>query len=417
MRLTCHGPKWPIALLSSIVVAALAASAAFSADAPAGTAVAGVPEALREARRHMLDATINTLTFRSMDSLFETREVTRSGPVWRLPRQDRELDFNYVVRGERHRADEFEERNRTNAMIILKHGRIVHEAYFNLTNERTRFISFSMAKSITATLLGIALAERKIRSLDDTVATYVPELANSAYGKVAIRQVMRMRSGIAFDERYDFGVHSQAQEVFENALVRNEQRFAYLAPTLKRRDGDPGSFNYSTMDTAVLGLVLEGAVGEPVSTYMTSKLWEPLGAEANGFWLADGPPGVGRSLSGMGYNAILRDYARLGEMMLRNGRAGARQIVSPDWVKLVTTSTAIEDGHGMVPAEFGYGYQWWTLHGMGTYFALGLQGQFIFVDPASETVIAKLSYWPPGDDRAFLDEAIEFFKAASAWSP
>lgn len=415
MRLTSRSRRRLAVFLTSLVASTVAASAAVPADAPGGSSWDGVPEALREARRHILDSNINTLTFRSMDSLFETREVARSGPVWRLPRQDRALDFSYSVRGETHRAAEFAERNRTNAMLILKRGRIVHESYYNLTDERTHFISFSMAKSITSTLIGLALADHKIRSLDDLVGTYVPELSNSDYGKVSIRQVMRMRSGIAFDERYDFGVHSQAQEVFENAIVRNEERFAYLAPHLKRRDKNPGYFNYSTMDTAVLGLVLEGAVGEPLSTYMTAKLWEPLGAEASGFWLADGPPGVGRALSGMGYNAVLRDYARVGEMMLRQGRAGARQIVSSDWINLVTSSTAIENSQGLVPSEFGYGYQWWTLHGKGSYFALGLQGQFIFVDPASETVIVKLSYWPPGDDSAFMDEAISFFESATAW--
>jgi CubicO group peptidase (beta-lactamase class C family) len=374
-----------------------------------------VPEAVREARRHLLDADLNELTFRSMDRLFDTREVTRSGPIWNLPRQDRAPDFTYALGGQNLRAEDFAQRNRTNAMLIMKHGRIVHEEYNNLSNADTRFISFSMAKSITSMLIGIALHEGKIRSLDDTIGSYITELRGSDYGRASIRQVMRMRSGIAFDERYDFGVDSQAQQVFEHAIVRNETRFADMAVSLKRRTAGAEAFNYSTMDTAVLGWMLERAVGEPLSTYMTSRLWEPLGAEAGGFWIADGPPQVGRALNGMGFNATLRDYARLGEMMRLNGRAAGRPVIPEDWVKLSTASTRIDSPGGVLPPQIGYAYQWWTIHGTGTYFALGLQGQFIYVDPASETVIVLLSYWPPGDDHTYMEEAMSFLQAACAW--
>lgn len=411
-------PSLPSSARSALLCAMLALVADAAPTTQASPA-SSVSPALQQMRRHMLDADVNALTFHSMDQLFFTRQVTRSGPVWGLPRRDAALSFTYSFGGKTLTPAEFIERTYTNALVILKHGVIVYEDYRNLTDARTHFISFSMAKSITSLLIGIAVAEGSIRSLDDPIATYVPELKGSGYDGVSIRQVMRMRSGVHYDERYDFGEQSQAQQVFEEAIVQNVRRFADLAPSLKRGMAPGTRFNYSTMDTAVLGWMLEKAVKQPISTYMTTKLWEPLGAEADGFWIADGPPGVGRALNGMGFNAVARDYARIGLMMLQQGKVHGTQIVPRDWITLSTASTAIdgESPPGADTVPLGYGYQWWTLHGTGAYTALGLQGQFIYVDPVNDTVVVKLSYFPPGDDRALESESLTFFRAVSAWNP
>jgi CubicO group peptidase (beta-lactamase class C family) len=381
------------------------------------TASTTVSPALQEVRRHMLDGDVNALIFHSMDQLYFTREVTRSGPVWVLPHEDADLTFEYTFDGSEYSANQFLDRTYTNALLIIKHSKIVYENYRNLTNERTRFISFSMAKSITSILIGIALAEGRIHSIDDLIVSYVPQLKGSGYDGVTIGQVMRMRSGVGYDERYDFGTRSQAQQVFENAIVQNVKRFADLAPSLRRELTPGAKFNYSTMDTAVLGWMLENAVGQPLATYMTTRLWEPLGAEADGFWIADGAPGIGRALNGMGFNATLRDYARIGLMMLHKGRAMDQQIVPREWIERSTASTAIEGPHPPNRIELGYGYQWWTLHGTGAYTALGLQGQFLYIDPVNDTVVVKLSYFPPGDNSALEAESLAFFRAASAWKP
>lgn len=414
MRFTSIKRAVACAPLGFVIAAAMPVHA-MTAQSP----TSGVPVALQEARRHMLDASVNTLTFRSMDQLFYTRQVSRSGPVWQLPRCDSDLNFQYTVGGQSYTPAQFLDRTYTNALLILKHGRIVYENYRNLSGDHTHFISFSMAKSITSMLIGIAVSEGHIRSLDDPVDTYVPELKGSGYEGVTIRQIMRMRSGVAYDERYDFGVHSQAQQVFEDAIVQNVKRFADLAPSLHRTVPPGERFNYSTMDTAVLGWMLERAVKRPLSTYMTEKLWEPVGMESDGFWIADGPPGEGRALSGMGFNAVARDYARIGQLMLQKGRVGGNQIVPRDWVELSTASTAIDSPSpaGKPTIALGYGYQWWTLHGTGAFTALGLQGQFVYVDPATETVVVKLSYFPPGKDVELLGESLAFFRAASAWNP
>ncbi|MFO7276524.1 MAG: serine hydrolase [Pseudomonadota bacterium] len=370
-----------------------------------------VPPAIQQLRREMLDPGVNVLTFRSMDRIFTTRTVPRAGPVWKMPRADRALDFTYEFRSERYTPEQFLERTYTNALLVMKDGRIVAEVYRNNTDERTRFIGWSMTKSITSILIGCALAERRIESLDDPVTRYLPELAGGGYDGVTIRQILQMRSGVDYEERYDFENPGVAARNHERALVRNVARFADVARTIGRAHPPGTVWAYKTLDTAVLGWLLEKVTGGTVSAYTAKCLWEPLGAEADGFYIMDGPPGEGREFSGAGFNATLRDYARIGQMMLEGGVADGRRIVSEEWVR---ESTRPAEPKGPWP---GYGYQWWLVDGTAAFQAIGLQGQYIYVDPASRTVIVKLSHFPPGDNRALEEETAAFFAAASAWNP
>jgi hypothetical protein len=148
-----------------------------------------------------------------------------------------------------------------------------------------------------------------------------------------------------------------------------------------------------------------------VAAYTAQRLWEPLGAESDGYYLMDGAPGTGREFSGAGFAATLRDFARLGEMVRKGGEANGRRIVSAQWIRESTTPTPSD------AAGPGYGYQWWMLANPGSFQAIGLQGQYIHIDPATATVIVQLSYLPPGDDRSATEESMAFFSAASAWNP
>jgi hypothetical protein len=155
---------------------------------------------------------------------------------------------------------------------------------------------------------------------------------------------------------------------------------------------------------------LERATGQKLEDFTRANLWGPLGAEADAFWLADGPPGVGRALNGMGFNAILRDYGRLGLLMLREGKRGDTRIVPEGWMKAATTMLPIDAAvnHGFS----GYGYQIWQVDDEpGAYAAVGLAGQFIYVHPASDTVIVKLSYYPPVEPEFVLPETTAMFRA------
>jgi len=372
--------------------------------------VSDVPPAIQQLRWSMLDANVNSLTFRSMDTLFTTRVVGRSGAVWNLPRADRALDVRYIFEGKTYDAADVLERTFTNALLVIKNGRIVSELYRNNSNDKTRFMSWSMAKSFTSTLLGIALAEGKIKSLDDRITLYLPELRGSGYDGATIRHVLHMRSGVEYEERYDFANPSPASENHKNALVLNVARFADAARTVKSIHKPGEVFAYKTLDTAVLGWLVERVAGTTFSAYMSQKLWEPLGAERDGFFVMDGPPGIGREFTGAGYNATLRDYARFGLLMLGKGEVNGHRILSAAWVAEATAPAAPEGERG------GYGYQWWTVPDSDAYYALGLQGQYIYVDPATSTVVVKLSYFPPGDAKAGA-ETLAFLNAVSRWQP
>jgi CubicO group peptidase (beta-lactamase class C family) len=369
-----------------------------------------VPVAIQILRWHVLDGDVNALTFRSMDTLFTTRSVPRSGDIWQLPRNDHSLDVTYSFQGKQYGAQDFLERTYTNALLVMKDGRIVSEIYRNNTNERTRFMGWSMTKSITSMLIGCALAEGRIKSLDDPVTNYLPELSKGGYQGVTIRQILQMRSGVDYQERYDFDHPGTAATNHINALVKNVTRFADPARTIARVHPPGEVFQYKTLDTAVLGWLIERVSGMSVAAYTARKLWEPLGMESDGFYIMDGQPGVGREFSGAGLNATLRDWARIGQTMLNGGMANGHRVLSSEWVAKASAPTAAEDARG------GYGFQWWTMPGSDAYSAMGLQGQYVFVDPATRTVVVKLSYFPPAGSSA-SEETAAFLAAASAWTP
>ena len=371
-----------------------------------------VPIGVQILRWRMNDADINAMTFRAMDSLFTTRTVAPSGPVWQLPRHDVALDFTYAWNGQRWNTEDFLAHTYANALLIMKDGVIVHEQYLNNTDASTQFIAWSMTKSITSVLVGCALAAGYIDSLDTPIDRYLPELRGGGYEGVTIRQVMQMRSGVDYEERYDFANPGRAASNHINALVKNTARFADAARTLPRLY-EPGTrFQYKTIDTAVLGWLIERATDRSVAAYTESCLWEPLGAESDGFYIMDGPPGVGREFSGAGFNATLRDYARFGQMVLNGGMADGRRIVSEDWIRQSTQPSHEED-----PQAGGYGLQWWTTGNSEAFSAIGLQGQTIYIDPATRTVVVKLSYYPPGPATALQQETAAFLAAVSAWQP
>ena len=371
-----------------------------------------VPAPVQLLRWRMNDGDINAWTFRRMDDLFTTRTVARSGAVWQLPAAQHALAFSYGFDGVDHAATDVLERTHTNALLVMKDGRIVSEIYRNNSGPDSRFIGWSMTKSLTSVMIGCALEDGHIASLDAPIADYLPELADGGYAGVTIRQVMEMRSGVDYEERYDFANPGTAASNHINALVRNTQRFADAARTLPRLHEPGAVFQYKTIDTAVLGWLIERASGMSVAAYTERCIWEPLGAEADGFYIMDGEPGTGREFSGAGFNATLRDWARFGQMVLDGGVADGRRLVSAEWIAQSTQPTADEDQR-----RGGYGLQWWTMGGSEAFSAIGLQGQYVYIDPATRTVVVKLSYFPPGDNSALDAETLAFMAAASAWQP
>jgi CubicO group peptidase (beta-lactamase class C family) len=402
--------RWVVVLLVSSLYPVRGPAQQVLPGPLAGGPSSEVPVAVQILRWHMLDNDVSSLMFRSMDTLFTTRTVARGGPVWQLPRDDHDLKVDYQWQGQHYTTQQFLERTYTNALLVMKDGRIVSEIYRNASSERSHFMGWSMTKSVTSILVGCALAQGRIESLDTPISRYLPELKGGGYDGVSIRQVMQMRSGVDYEERYDFEHPGRAASNHIAALVKNTARFADVARTLPRIH-EPGSFfQYKTIDTAVLGWLIERVTQGSVAAYTARCLWEPLGAEADAFYIMDGLPGVGREFSGAGFNATLRDFARFGQMVLNGGVADGRRIVSTDWIGQSTRPSG-ETG----AQRGGYGLQWWMVGDAGAFAAIGLQGQYIYIDPSTRTVVVKLSYFPPGDDSALDGETRAFLGAVSAW--
>jgi CubicO group peptidase (beta-lactamase class C family) len=381
----------------------------------AGIAIAQPSDAILKVRQRFLDADINTLTFHNIDEIFETRKVLTKGPVWNLSLKPAPLDFSYEFDGKSIPAAEFPERTYTNAIIVMKDDKVVFERYFNQTNEDTHFLSMSVAKSITSILVGMAINDGAISSVNDLIVKYIPELKGSGYHGVTIRQALMMRSGCNWDERYDFDKATPMSELHHGAIVENRFRFTSPAKSLKSIQPPGTHFNYSTVESGVLGWVVERAAGKPIEDYMAERWWKRAGMQSYAFWIADGKPGVGRVVNGMGFNAVLRDYARIGLMMLHHGEANNQRLLPGAWV---SESTIPEKSNEPITPGFslGYQYQWWTLTDSDAYIAIGLQGQYIYVDPATNTVVVKVSYFPPGEQEA-EDETLAFLRAVSKWQP
>jgi CubicO group peptidase (beta-lactamase class C family) len=402
-----------------IAAAALAAALALAGCKQAGEPAAEQPREEQQAfaltpaviamRWQWLNPEINSFTFRETKDVFEYRDVRNGVEIWNLRSADGFAVPTIEFGGETHDYARFAEDTFTNAMLVLKDGRIVFEDYRNRMTPETRHVAFSASKTITAMLTGIALERGEIDSLDDPAEKYVPQLAGTGYEGVTVRQILQMRSGVDYEERYDFGDNpSFAGRLHEQAIVLNRMRFAEGALETSRANAPGSTFNYSTLDTMVLGWLLEDATGETLERQMEQRIWQPLGAEADAFWLADGPPGAGRALNGMGFNATLRDFARLGQLMLDGGMRGETRVLPEGWVGQMA---AMLPTGGPLP---GYGFQTWQIdEEPGAFAAVGLAGQFIYVHPESRTVIVKLSYYPPAEPEHVLPETRAFFEAVA----
>jgi len=367
-------------------------------------------------RLHMFDAPFRSLANRTIELMFDTARVDYAKTQWILPKNIVDMDFSYEFNGVRHRADDVLEDTDTDALLVIKNGRIVCERYLNRADATTHFNSYSMAKSFNSIMVGLALADGHIASVLDPVVKYVPELRGSGYDGTTIQNLLEMRSGVDWDDNF-FAEGTTGRKAHLAAWVEASARYTDEGRNTTRAHPPGTTFNYNTMDAAVVGLVIESAVKMPVSKYLSERLWKPAGMESYGFYVLDGPPGVGREFTGGGFNAVLRDYGRIGLMMLDRGRANGRQILPASYVAESTKPSTTSDTETKEP-HLGYAYFWWPILNSQAFTALGGEGQFIYVDPASRTVVVKMSHGPVGPAaQANEQETLSFFAAVSRWEP
>lgn len=330
--------------------------------------------------------------FRHMDRLFPSRPLTASTQPYAFPRAGTaaRLPATYRFNGQHRLGEAFLEKTNTTGLLVLRDGIVVHEEYRRGATATDTLTSWSMAKSVVATLVAIALQEGRIRSLDDKAMAYVPELRDQAYGQARIRDLLRMASGVKFDETYDNRL-ADIHRVFYKTFIFN-QPINQAAAGYPAEDPPGTRFHYKSMDTQILSWVLRRATGQTLTAYAQSKLWEPLGMQDKGFWNTDFH---GNELGYCCLNISLRDYAKLGQLYLQQGQWSGRQLLPTDWVREATKRPEPWLAAGNGYPERGYGYHWWVPKDPDQeFFANGVWGQTIFVDEKTRTVIVKTSVDP-----------------------
>jgi len=319
------------------------------------------------------DERVRVGSFSHLDSILPYRRLLRADTSRALSVASTTPEYTYTG----GTIDDFLARRRITGLMVVKDGVVQLERYQYERKPEHRLLSNSMAKSITSIAVGLALQEGRIRSLDDNAAVYVPELAGSPYGETPIRALLRMSSGVLFSERYD-GLDDLSKYVFRQSL---DGTMGALR-SFSTRDIPVGErFQYASVETIVLGLVVRGATGQTLSDYVAERLWRPMGAEADATWIIDQD---GIEYAWGNFNATLRDWGRLAMLLADDGARDGRQIIPRDYLLEAT------DYHRHPPAftpgaatpYYGYGYQFWTYPGKSRRFALlGVFGQSIFVDP------------------------------------
>ncbi|MEO8934347.1 MAG: serine hydrolase [Xanthomarina sp.] len=344
---------------------------------------------------HLFDEDQIVHNFRSFDAVWPVS--TMKAPSIKHPfakGKAVELPESFPYDGETYNTEKFLKDSWTTGFLIIQNDSLVYENYYLGNTESTRNISWSMAKSVISALMGIAVEEGDIKSIEEPVEAYVPELKGSAYDGVRIKDVLQMATGVKFNE--DYGDFSSDINRWGRGFAMGKSQDAF-AGTLGR-ELEPGTVNhYVSINTHVLGMILKRATGKTITAYMQEKLYNPLGMEYDGYWLLDGE-NMEMVLGGL--NLTLRDYAKVGSLFLNEGSFKGEQIVPKSWVE----DSTIPDGPHVQPGNgFGYGYQWWIPKSeQGEYMAMGVYGQYIYVNPTTKTVIVKLSANPKYNEKDYM---------------
>ena len=376
--------------LAAAAVAALFAASAFAADPPpppAGGAILSWTPAQQ------------AYGYRNMEKVTAVHVVKRGDHVRELP-MGAPIEPKWTWKGKPQTTASYMAAMRTSGVVVLKDGKIVLERYGMDRTPDQRWTSFSVAKSVTATLVGAAIKDGYIKSLEEPVTAYIPELKGSGYEGVTVRQLITMTSGVKWNEDYTDPKSDVAQAGFSTDTPGLNPIVSYMRKL--PRETAPGSkFVYKTGETDLAGILVSNAVGKPLSQYLSEKIWAPYGMEQDAIWVDDV---AGHERGGCCMSMTARDYARIGQFMLEGGKAGGVSVVPDGWIADATKAHSTFPPGGV---ETGYGYFWWIIQ--GGYAAEGIFGQQIFIYPADHLVIAINSAWPQAS-------ADELWKAQSAFA-
>ena len=368
-------------LMWCAALVALASSATAAPDEDLLGKAAGYPVGTRGS--WFYDEGVRIGSFSHLDTLLPHYTLRKAASPLPLPAAASELKVDYRFKDQNYTLADFLNRQRVTGLLVIKDGEILFERYQYDRKPVDRFVSHSMAKSIVSIAVGMALAEGKIASLDDLVSKYEPKLAGSAYGDTSIRNVLRMSSGVPFNEVYD-----GKDDLTRFGNLRGSQGSIAALRAFGPREVEQGTrFHYASSETVILAVLLRAVTGTTLSEYLTERLWQPMGAEADATWIRSRD---GTEVAAGSFNAILRDYGRLGVLLANDGAVGTRQVVPKEY--LLDATDWHRQPEAFTPRRatpyFGYGYQFWLFPGEKRRFALlGVYGQSIFVDPELKLVM------------------------------
>lgn len=333
--------------------------------------------------------------FRNWASLYPTREIRAGSYQLELPRNEVDFsDLRYTVADQSFSIEDFMLHNHVGGLLVIKNGAIKLERYGLGNTEDSLWVSYSMSKSATSMLLGAAIQDGYIASVDDMVTDYLPRLKGSSYDEVSLKDVLQMASGVEWDEDYadpnsDVATYPSGEVIELLRFLGNKERVA-----------EPGDvFNYNTGETDLVGAIVRAAIGNNLASYIENKIWQPFGMESDANWATHGNGG---ERGGCCMNATLRDYGRIGMFAMNGGvLADGTRVVPQGWMQESTTSSK---------GNAGYGYLWWLLEGPA-FQAIGIYGQGIYINPETETVIAVLSAWTTATGREYSAHRAALYRA------
>lgn len=384
--------KWIVGLL--LVIAAAGGIGWFSMDKDMRSLAANLPT-----DRNVLFWSIaqRDAAFRAMDRLpvlAKANIIDAGDSVYPLPK-GAPLSID---------VDAYMKAQRTAGLLIVQDGKIRLEKYGLDFDSNGKWTSFSVAKSFTSTLVGAAIKDGYIKSLDDKVTVYIPEMKGSAYDDVTVAQLLTMTSGIKWNEDYEDPKSDVALFNEHKPEPGIDTTVSYMRK-LPREAPAGSKWVYKTGETNLIGVLVSKATGKTLSAYLTDKVWTPFGMEQDASWLLGS---TGAEISGCCLQASTRDYARFGQFILGGGMAGGKAVLPEGWIARATTKQADIGNPGR-----GYGFQWWT-YDDGSYAAQGIFGQGIFIDPKRRLVIASNSNWPRASDPIAGPAREAFYKKVQA---
>ena len=345
--------------------------------------------------------------FRHMERIYPVETIKRDGRPDMFVRFPQRLNVSFEFRGETQTLEEFLDKTVTTNFLVIVDNQLIYEKYFRGNDQNSLATSMSVAKSFTSALIGIAIKEGHIKSVDDDVTDYVPELKDSGYKGVTIKHLLQMSSGIEFSEIYDDGASDIIQMIMQLSAGTSIVDYASKLKSEK----EPGtSFNYASIDTNILGMVIKRATGMNPAKYLEEKIWKKIGMESDATWATDNH---GNVLTFAYLNVTARDYAKFGRLYLDRGLYKGKQIIPKKWVmdsrQPDQEYLKLKDKYGPY-WDIGYQHKWWIPAGDdGEFTGIGVWGQYLYVNPAKKLIIVKNSVDPDFGERDM--ETIAAFRA------